>query len=316
MKTISILVPTYNEEDNITALVSALYNELKNNLASYDYEIIFIDNYSHDTTRSIINSYCQADEKVKAIFNARNFGFSNSQVHGLLQTSGECTILLYADLQEPVEMISSFVHEWENGYKLVIGQKTASEESKIMYRIRSIYYGIIKKWSDIEQIEHFTGFGLYDKSFINILRTIEDPAPFLRGIVAEFGYKIKIIHYKQKTRKTGKSNFNFYRLYDLAMLSITSYTKVGLRFAVFCGVIIGFFSILIGLIYLILKLVYWDRFPAGAAPILIGMMFLGAIQLFFIGFIGEYILTINTRVMKRPLVIEEKRINFKKDYIK
>lgn len=311
MKTISILIPTYNEEGNIAALINALYNELKNNLSSYDYEIIFIDNCSHDTTRSIINSYCQTDKKVKAIFNARNFGFSNSQVHGLLQTSGECTILLYADFQEPIEMISSFVHEWENGYKLVIGQKTASEESKLMYRIRSIYYNIIKKWSDIEQIEHFTGFGLYDKSFVNILRTIEDPSPFLRGLVAEFGYKVKIISYEQKSRKTGKSSFNFYKLYDLAMLSITSYTKVGLRLAVFCGIIIGFFSMLIGLIYLILKLIYWDSFPAGAAPILIGMMFLGAIQLFFIGFIGEYILTINTRIMKRPLVIEEKRINFK-----
>lgn len=310
MKTISILIPTYNEEGNIAALINALYNELKNNLSSYDYEIIFIDNCSHDTTRSIINSYCQTDKKVKAIFNARNFGFSNSQVHGLLQTSGECMILVYADFQEPIEMISSFVHEWENGYKLVIGQKTASEESKLMYRIRSIYYNIIKKWSDIEQIEHFTGFGLYDKSFVNILRTIEDPSPFLRGLVAEFGYKVKIISYEQKSRKTGKSSFNFYKLYDLAMLSITSYTKVGLRLAVFCGIIIGFFSMLIGLIYLILKLIYWDSFPAGAAPILIGMMFLGAIQLFFIGFIGEYILTINTRIMKRPLVIEEKRINF------
>ena len=179
-----------------------------------------------------------------------------------------------------------------------------------MYGIRSLYYKMIKKFSDVEQIEQFTGFGLYDKEFIDILRKLDEPSPLMRGLVAELGYKRKFIEYEQPLRRSGKTHNNFYTLYDVAMLSITSYTKIGLRLAVFAGVISGFFSMLIGVIYLILKLMYWNRFPAGTAPMLIGMMFLGAIQLFFIGLIGEYIMSINTRVMKRPLVIEEQRINF------
>ena len=179
-----------------------------------------------------------------------------------------------------------------------------------MYSLRSFYYKLVKRFSDVEQIEHFTGFGLYDREFIEVLRKLDDPAPFLRGIVAELGYKRKDIPYEQQRRRAGKTHNNFYSLYDLAMLSITSYTKIGLRLATFAGVFVGFVSMLVGLVYLALKLMYWDQFPAGTAPMLIGMMFLGAVQLFFIGFIGEYILTINTRMMKRPLVVEEKRINF------
>lgn len=309
MKKISILIPSFNEEKNIMAVYSAVTQEMKK-LLGYDYEVLFIDNASTDATQNILESISAKDKKTRCIFNARNFGFSNSQFYGLLQTSGDCAILLYADLQEPVEMISTFVGEWEKGYKIVIGQKTSSKENRVMYFIRSLYYKIIKKFSTVDQIEHFTGFGLYDKSFIDILRDLEDPAPFLRGLVAELGSRLKRIPYEQQLRHGGKSSFNLYRLYDLAMLSITSYTKIGIRLAVFLGAIAGFFSVVIGVLYLILKLLYWDKFPAGTAPMLIGMMFLGAVQLFFIGMIGEYILTINTRLMKRPLVIEEKRINF------
>ena len=310
MKTVSILVPTYNEEDNVIPLYEAIIDEFQQNLQNYKYEIVFIDNCSKDETRTIIGKLCTEDKNVKAIFNARNFGQSRSPYYGLMQTTGDCTILLCADFQDPIEMISKFVAEWENGSKIVIGVKNKSRENKIMYSIRTLYYHLVKKFSDVDQIEHFTGFGLYDKDFIDVLRKLDDPTPFLRGIVAELGWKRKEIEYTQQLRRHGKSKNNFFSLYDLAMLSITSYTKIGLRTAVFIGFLTGFFSMVIGIIYLILKLLYWDRFPAGSAPILIGMMLLGAVQLFFIGMIGEYILTINTRLMKRPLVVEERRINF------
>lgn len=218
--------------------------------------------------------------------------------------------MICADFQDPVEMIPKFVKEWENGYKIVIGIKNKSKENQLMYFLRSCYYKLIKKISKTELIEHFTGFGLYDKEFIEVLRKLDDPIPFLRGIVAELGFKRKEISYEQQRRKAGKTHNNFYTLYDAAMLSFTSYTKAGLRLATFAGVIVSTISFVIGLIYLIMKLIYWDRFAAGTIPILIGMCFLGAIQLFFIGFLGEYILSINSRVMKRPLVVEEKRINF------
>ncbi len=310
MKTISIMVPTYNEEGNVIPLCNAVRKEFAENLPEYDYEILFIDNHSEDKTRNKLEELCMKDKKVKAIFNARNFGQNNSPFYGILQTTGDCTISICADFQDPVDMIHKFVKEWENGCKIVCGIKTSSKEGRFMYGIRSLYYKMIKKFSDVEQIEQFTGFGLYDKEFIDILRKLDEPSPLMRGLVAELGYKRKFIEYEQPLRRSGKTHNNFYTLYDVAMLSITSYTKIGLRLAVFAGVISGFFSMLIGVIYLILKLMYWNRFPAGTAPMLIGMMFLGAIQLFFIGLIGEYIMSINTRVMKRPLVIEEQRINF------
>ena len=253
---------------------------------------------------------CNENHNIKAIFNAKNFGQFNSPYYGLLQTTGDCTILLCADFQDPVEMISEFVHEWENGYKIVIGQKTSSRENKLMYFLRSCYYKVIKKFSDVEQIEHFTGFGLYDYEFIKVLKGLEDPTPFLRGIVAELGFKRKNIPYEQQKRRAGKTNNNFMRLYDAAMLSFTSYTKIGLRVSTFIGFGVSILSFMIALVYLILKLVFWNTFVAGTAPILIGMFFLGAVQLIFMGLMGEYILSINQRVMKRPLVIEEERINF------
>lgn len=309
MKKISVLVPCYNEEENVKPISEAIINELEK-LENYDYELVFIDNCSKDNTRSLISQLCKNNNKIKAIFNVRNFGQFNSPYYGLLQTTGDCTILMCADFQDPIDMIPKFVKEWENGYKIVIGIKNKSKENKIMYFLRSCYYKIIKKISTTEQIEHFTGFGLYDKDFIDVLRKLDDPTPFLRGVVAEFGFKRKDIPYEQARRKAGKTHNNFYTLYDAAMLSFTSYTKVGLRLATFIGSIIAIISFVIGLVYLILKIIYWDRFAAGTIPILLGMLFLGAIQLFFIGFLGEYILSMNSRIMKRPLVIEEERINF------
>ena len=310
MKKVSIVVPTYNEEKNVIPLSEAIVSELKENLSRYDYEIIFIDNDSQDGTRNKLREICGNNCRIKAIFNAKNFGQFNSPYYGLLQSTGDCTILVCADFQDPIDMIHRFVEEWEKGYKIVIGQKTTSKENPIMYFLRSCYYRTIKRLSSVEQIEHFTGFGLYDRDFIDVLRDLKDPTPFLRGIVAELGFRKTIIPYEQQQRRAGKTSNNFMKLYDAAMLSFTSYTKIGLRMATFIGFAVSFASIAIALVYLILKLIYWDRFVAGTAPILIGMFFLGAIQLIFMGVMGEYILSINTRVMNRPLVIEAERLNF------
>lgn len=310
-KKISIVIPTYNEEENVEAMAEAVTELFDTRLTDYDREIIFIDNCSKDRTREIIQDICKRDKRIKAILNAKNFGQFNSPYYGLLQASGDCAVLLAADFQDPVEMIPRFVSEWETGnYSIVCGIKTSSRESRIVYALRSLYYKAIKKMSDVEQIEHFTGFALYDKSFIETLRSLSDPKPFLRGIVAELGGRRKDIEYEQPLRRAGKTHNNWYSLYDAAMLSFTSYTKIGLRLATFVGFGVAVVSIIMGIIYLILKLLYWNRFAAGLAPILIGMFFLGAVQLMFIGFMGEYIMSINSRVMNRPLVVEERRINF------
>ena len=310
MKKISIMIPCYNEEENVVPISEAVVRELTDSLPEYDYEILFIDNDSKDNTRPLLREICKNNPKIKAIFNVKNFGQFNSPYYGMLQTTGDCTICMCCDFQDPVEMIPKLVHEWENGYKIVCAIKTTSKENKIMRFLRTCYYKLIRKMSDVEQIEHFTGFGLYDKSFIEVLRNLKDPSPFLRGIVAELGYRRKDIPYEQAKRRAGKTHNNFYTLYDAAMLSFTSYTKIGLRLATFCGIGVGFVSFLVGMVYLILKLIMWDNFPMGMAPVLIGMCFLGSVQLFFIGLLGEYVLNINTRVMNRPLVIEEERINF------
>ena len=310
MSKVSILVPTYNEEENVIPLSEAVIREFENELPGYEYEIVFIDNDSQDETRRVLRELCNDNQNIKAIFNAKNFGQFNSPYYGLLQTTGDCTILLCADFQDPIEMIPRFVHEWESGYKIVIGQKTTSRENRLMYFLRSCYYKVIKRFSDVEQIEHYTGFGLYDHGFIKVLKELDDPTPFLRGIVAELGFRRKDIPYEQQKRRAGKTSNNFFKLYDAAMLSFTSYTKIGLRISTFIGFGVALLSFLIALVYLILKIVFWDTFVAGTAPILIGMFFLGAIQLIFMGLMGEYILSINQRVMKRPLVIEEERINF------
>ena len=312
MKKVSILIPCYNEEDNVIPMSEAIVNLFTTQLTKYDYELVFIDNDSKDTTRPKLRKICEKNPHIKAIFNAKNFGQFNSPYYGILQTTGDCTISMVCDFQDPIELIPRYLEEWEKGYKIVIGIKTSSKENKLVYGLRTLYYKIIKKFSDVEQIEHFTGSGLYDKEFVQVLRDLKDPTPFLRGIVAELGYKRKEIPYEQPKRRAGKTHNNFFTLYDAAMLSINSYTKVGLRACTFLGMICGTISALIGLIYLILKLLFWNRFAAGMAPILIGMFFLGSLQLFFIGFIGEYISSINRRVMNRPLVVEEERINFDK----
>ncbi len=312
MKKISILIPCYNEIENVEPMSFAVINVLNEALPEYDYEILFIDNCSTDGTREKIEKICGKTPKIKAIFNVTNFGQFNSPFYGMCQTTGDCTISMCCDFQDPVELIPRFVEEWEKGHKIVSGIKTSSKEPSIVYVLRSLYYKVIKNMSDTEMIEHFTGFGLYDKTFIDILRKLDDPIPFLRGIVAEYGHGFNRIdiEYEQAKRRAGKTHNNWYSLYDAAMLSITSYTKVGLRLATILGFISSGISLVVALIYLVLKLVNWHSFQAGNAPLLIGVYVIGSLQLFFIGLLGEYILNINTRVIHRPLVVEEKRINF------
>jgi glycosyltransferase involved in cell wall biosynthesis len=311
VKKISVLIPCYNEENNVVLLYDEVVKMFAADLPSYDYEIIFIDNHSTDSTRSLLRGICARDKKVKCIFNARNFGPVKSPYYGLCQTSGNCAVMLYADFQEPVDLIPVFVKEWEKGHKIVAAIKTKSKENAIIRLLRTVYYKLFKKLSEeIEQIEHFDGFGLYDRSFIDILRNLHEPLPYLKNLVAELSFNRKDIPYTQQKRRFGKSHVSWYRLYNDAMLGFTSYTKVGLRIATIVGFIFSFFSFITALVYLVLKLTNWDSFSTGIAPLVIGVFFLGSMQLFFIGFIGEYVMAINSRVMNRPLVIEEERINF------
>ena len=308
-KKVSILIPCFNEEENIVAITKAVENEMLK-LPKYDYEIICIDNCSTDNTRILLREICSQNKRIKAILNAKNFGQFNSPFYGLCQTSGDCTIMVCADFQDPVEMIPVFIQHWEEGYQIVCGVKTSSKENPIMYKLRSTYYKFIKKFSSVDQIEHFTGFGLYDRSFIDVLRNLHDPTPFLRGIVAELGGKRMEIPFEQPKRRAGKTHNNFHTLFDAAMLSVTSYTKAGMRLAEFIGGLFVMLSLLVGLVYLVLKLIFWDRFVAGQAPMIIVVSLMCSIILAFLGFLGEYISTINIRLMNRPLVIEEERINF------
>lgn len=309
-KKISVMIPCYNELENVVPMSEAVVEQFEKNLPEYDYELVFIDNCSTDGTRDKLEEICKNNNNIKAIFNAKNFGQFNSPFYGMCQTTGDATITMCCDFQDPVDLIPQFVREWEKGYKIVSAIKTSSEESGIMYFLRSCYYKIIRKMSDVEQIEHFTGTGLYDKSFIDVLRKLDDPTPFLRGIVAELGPQRKDVYYRQAERRAGKTHNNWYRLYDAAMLSFTSYTKIGLRLATIFGFIFSALNMLVALGYFIAKLIWWEEFSMGTAPMLIGIFFTGSIQLFFLGLLGEYILNINTRSMHRPLVVEERRINF------
>ncbi len=310
MKKISIVIPCYNEEENLEHLYTAVIGILNNELSEYDYELLIIDNKSKDRSREIIRSLCAKDQHVKAIFNYVNCGPNTNPFFGLRESDGDCSILLYADFQEPIEMIPVMVHKWEEGNKVVCMIKNRSEENKIVYWAREMYYYIFKKMSQIEQIRQFTGYGLYDKSFIEVIRKIEDPTPFIKGIVAEYAPDRVEVNYTQQKRRGGKSSLNFWGYYDSAMLSFTSYTKGGLRIASVAGGVIAFTSFVIAFIYLILKLVNWNSFNAGNIPILLSVLFLGGCQLIFIGLLGEYIMSINQRVINRPMVVEEERINF------
>ena len=309
-KLISVVVPTYNEQENVVPLTDTLVKIFSEELPEYNYEIIFIDNHSKDNTKALIRQICSENPNVKAIFNARNFGQMRSPVYGFKQAYGDCVVRLNADFQDPPSLIPTFVREWEKGHKIVIGIKEKTEEGFFMAFVRRQYYKFLRKITDIGHIENFTGFGLFDKAFVDVVRNIHDPMPYFRGMVAEFGFEYKTILYQRPNRRAGKSKNHFYTLYDVAMIGITSYSKVMLRLASFLGFTIGGLSFLVALVYFILKLVHWDWFRSGIAPLVIGVFFLGGVQLFFIGLLGEYVLAINSRVLDRPLVVEEERLNF------
>ncbi len=308
-KLISIVTACYNEEEN----VEELYKEVKyvfNKLGEYEYEHIFIDNASKDRTVPILKQIARKDKNVKIIVNARNFGHIRSPFYGLLQASGEAVISIVADLQDPPSMIADFIKKWEEGYNVVVGVKKDSEESKVMFAIRSFYYDMISRLSEVDQIKNFTGFGLYDKKIIEILRKIDDPYPYFRGLISEIGYDIFCMEYVQPIRKKGITKNNFYSLYDMAMIGITNHSKVPLRLAAMLGFCLAVLSLFVAFGYFIYKIIFWQSFSVGIAPLVIGLFFFSSVQLFFIGIIGEYIGSIYTQVLKRPLVIERERINF------
>lgn len=307
-KTISVMIPTFNEEENVLAIYEAVRDVLIQDCPNYDYEILIIDNKSTDRTRELIRSICENDKKVKAIFNCKNFGQFNSPYYGIINTSGDCTITMCADFQDPVEMIPQFVKEWEDGYKIVIGKKTTSKENPFIFLLRGIYYKALRRMSKINLIEQFTGFGLYDKSFVETLRSLDDPTPFIRGIVAELGPEWKELEYTQPKRRAGKTHNNFFTLFDAAMLGFTSYTKVGMRLSFAVGMLTG----AIGMFLFILGIIgYISSSSTATTNMLFATVFLvGAMQFMFLGLLGEYVMSINSRSMNRPLVVEEERINF------
>ena len=308
-KLISVMMPCYNEAEN----VEQAYREVRRifeKLPQYDYEHIFIDNASTDQTVDILKRLAVADRRLKIIVNTRNFGHIRSPYHGILQAGGAAVICLASDLQEPPSLIPEFLKRWEQGFKMVRGVKSQSEESALMFAIRKMYYNFINRVSDIKLLKNSTGFGLYDRCVIEELRKIDDPYPYFRGLVSDIGFPSHEIEYTQPTRKRGISKNNFYTLYDIAMLGITNHSKVPLRLATMLGFAMAIASFLIAMGYLVAKLIFWDQFSLGTAPLIIGLFFLGSVQLFFIGIIGEYIGAIYTQVQKRPLVVEKERVNF------
>lgn len=309
MRLISVVTPCYNEEENI----KEVYNQVKNvfaKLPQYTYEHIFIDNASQDQTVATLKEIAREDKKVKIIVNTRNFGHIRSPYYGLLQSRGDATISLVADLQDPPSLITDFIKRWEAGYKVVIGIKKRSKESMLMFAVRKLFYSIIGRLSEVKQIKNFMGFGLYDKKVVEILRSLNDPYPYFRGLISDLGFELARVEYTQPTRRRGITKNNFYTLYDMAMLGITNHSKVPLRIATMLGFLVSFLSVLVAVGYFIYKLIFWDSFNVGMAPLVIGLFFFSAVQLFFIGIIGEYIGSIHTQVLKRPLVIEKERINF------
>lgn len=307
-KLISIVTPCFNEEGN----VDELYERIKKVMSGskYQYEHIYIDNASTDGTAHKLRALAAKDKRVKVILNTRNFGHVRSPVYAVMQASGDAVIALASDLQDPPERIPEFLQKWEEGCPVVIGIKEKSETSAFLHFLRTIYYRILRSLSDVNLIENFTGFGLYDRKVMDIIREIDDPYPYFRGIIADLGFDVAKIVFTQPRRKRGLSKNNFYTLYDLAMLGLTNYTKIPLRIATMFGFLSALVSFLIGLAYLIYKLIFWYQFSLGSAPLVIGLFFLGSVQLMFLGIVGEYIGAIYTQVMHRPLVIEKERINF------
>lgn len=308
-KLISIVTPCYNEEENVEDLHIQI-TQIMAELPEYDFEHIYIDNASTDQTIPILRRLAAADKRVKVIINARNFGHIRSPFYGLLQAHGDAVIGMASDLQDPPQLIKEFIKKWEEGYKIVMGVKSRSQETWFLFALRTVYYRILGKLSDIRLVEHFTGFGLYDRQVVEVLRKIDDPYPYLRGLVADIGFDAAKVEFTQPARKRGITKNNFYTLFDMAMLGLANNTKVPLRLAIMFGFLVAAISFAVGLFYLIYKIINWQSFEVGLAPLVVGLSFLGGVQLIFLGIIGEYIGAIYTQVLHRPLVIEKERINF------
>lgn len=309
MPLISVVTPCFNEKDNIKDIYQTV-KEIFFKLGTYPYEHIFIDNSSKDNSINLLKEIAHVDPNVKLIINSRNFGWIRSPFYGLLQASGDAIIYMAADFQDPPDLISDFIKKWEEGFKIVIGTKSQSEESFFKFFIRKFYYKFADRISDLSLLKNFTGFGLYDKSVIQIMRQFNDPYPYLRGMISEVGFDVAEIEFKQPKRKRGLSSGTFFRLYDVAMLGITTHSKLPLRILSLVGFSLAFISMLLAVIYIFAKLFFWRMFPLGLAPILIGSFFFFSLQMFFVGLLGEYIASIHHQVLKRPLVIEKERINF------
>lgn len=309
MKVISIVTPCFNEAENIETLVKKVRSVMAT-LPGYDYEHIFIDNSSTDQTVDILKKFAQEDRRIKIIINNRNFGHIRSPFYGLLQARGDCVISLVADLQDPPELIVDFVRKWEEGFKIVAGIKTGSKEHPMMYWLRDCYYRVVARLSDAPLLRQFTGFGLYDRTVIDILRSLNEPYPYFRGLISDIGFEVARVEYVQPKRKNGKTKNNFYTLFDMALLGLTNHTKIPLRFAALVGFFGSLFSAVIGAIYFVYKLCFWDRLAVGIAPLVIGLFFVASVQLFFLGVVGEYVGAIYTYVQNRPQVIEKERVNF------
>ncbi len=310
-KLISIVTPCFNESENIEELygrIAAVMAKLP-----YDYEHICIDNCSTDDTVKKLKSFAAKDEKLKIIVNVRNFGHIRSPYHALLQSRGDASVLLASDLQDPPEMIEDFLEKWENGFKTVLAVKPESAESPLMFFIRKIYYRLISRISEVPLVKNATGAGLFDRAVIDILRKLDDPYPYFRGLLCEIGFPIATVPFRQPRRKRGLTSNNFYTLYDIAMLGITNHSKVPLRLMAMGGFVVSILSLLTAIAFLVAKIVFWDSFQLGIAPVLIGIFFFGAIQTFFMGLLGEYIGSIHTQVRNMPLVVEAERINFDAD---
>lgn len=309
MKMVSVVTPCYNEELNVREVYERVKAVLET-LPRYTYEHIFIDNASHDKTLTILREIASQDRRVKVISNARNFGHLRSPMHGMFQASGDAVALLFSDLQDPPELIRQMIEEWEKGIPVVMAIKETSEENGIMFWLRTKYYRLVNRLADLETYENFTGFGLYDRKVIEIARSFNDPNPYFRGIVAEIGLPNVKLTYDQKRRQRGITKNNFYTLYDLAMLGITNFSKVPLRLLTLLGFACSLLSLFVSFAYLVYKLLFWNSFTVGMAPLVIGIFFFGSVQLIFIGILGEYIGAIHTQILDRPLVIEKERINF------
>lgn len=307
---ITILTPCYNEELNVRELhqrVLAVAAELP----EYRIEHLFVDNASKDSTVDVLRALAAEDPSVKVIVNARNFGPDRSGMNGFLQAAGDAVGVVAADMQDPPELFIKMIREWEHGFPIVAAIKNSSDENGLMYRVRTAYYRLVARLTNVEVLEHFTGFGLYDRSVVEQIRVnFRDPYPYFRGMIAELGLPISKIFYNQKRRERGTTANSFYALYDLAMLGITNLSKVPLRMVIFGGFISAFFSFLLGAFYLAYKLIFWKSFTVGLAPVVLGLFFLGSVQLIALGIIGEYVGSIHTLVLNRPLVTEKERINF------